>query len=399
MSSNVLSSILPCPMSADELVTTFASDSKDGNTYLRRIPDQNIILANRMILESLRAHNITVVFAVDAMPWRVIEKYKRNFSTLLPVSSIAPSTSACVWTSILYGVTQAEHGIYGVAVYDEKLDASVSLLADKIYYLDGKEKVIANYEALLSTTPNLFAHAHEMGIHNCLSLGRLAFSSTASLGRNLFAGSQNYVGEDYDALLQNPMKLFQQYKNAVTSFLRAHEGRIFIFMYLDFDAFFHENSYDQSITDIFWNDLFNYCDELKHGFGACSLFVTDHGMARQQQGLGSAYGMDPWYWKYSYARPGGAGRIQFFYPQKQYYNLIFNRLQDQIGDAGFVLNKDEYISQYISPAGRINGASRIGDIIAIGTSPSFRSVMSSSIHEHGSVTPDEMMVGIGVLMD
>lgn len=400
MISDNLYSLLSSPLSADELLKAFAhADKKNNNVCFDVVPNQNIMLSNRMILETIKHHKCTVVFAVDAMPWKIIEKYKSEFISLIPVTSIAPSTSASVWTSILYGVTPAEHGIYGVVIYDETLKASISLLSNTVFYLDGREEVIADYEPILSKSPNIFMRAREIGVRDCLSLGRLAFSSIASLGQKLTLGSQNFVGKDYNSLLQNPLSLIQEYKSVVCSFLTMAEGRTLVFMYLDFDSFFHENSYDSPIVDALWEDLFFLAHKLKNEYDACSLFVTDHGMAQQQkQQLGSAYGMDHWYWKHSYARPGGAGRIQFFYPKKQCFDSVLHRLEDQVSDSGIVLKRDDFISRYISREGRLNGVHRLGDIIAVATSPSFKSIMSSSVHEHGSVTLDEMLVGMGIMV-
>ena len=64
-----------------------------------------------------------------------------------------------------------------------------------------------------------------------------------------------------------------------------------------------------------------------------------------------------------------------------------------------VLSRDEYTSRYISHGKILTEPSRIGDIVVIGISPSFKSIMSTAIHEHGSLTLDEMLVGMGVMVD
>jgi len=383
----------PSPARYGELVAQARTSER---FLLRMVPGQSVAEVYDVVLKALAQFPKVVLFGVDAVPWLVLKQNESIFSALVPLTSTVPTSSAAVWSTILRGEPPWRHGIHGVVFYDRTLEASVSVLSNSLFDLDGSERRQNRLDIFLDSGDGIFAEADRQYGSSCHFFGLLGLNSEATLPKSLASGSSWYVGENYQALLQSPQHLLWTYAPLVTAAVEARSKSTFVFCFLDLDTYFHEHPYSDPIIRTFLTELAEFAHMLATRHGAACFLISDHGMARQRAKPGSrSLGRDEWIWKRSYGRPGGAGRIQFFYPKPSSIGDIRSRLIDLVGTSGIVLSRDEYVARFVAPPGTaVRGTERIGELVAIATQPDFPSVMHSSLQEHGSFTEDEMMVGM-----
>ncbi|MCC6694355.1 MAG: alkaline phosphatase family protein [Candidatus Hydrogenedentes bacterium] len=396
--ADALQSLWPDPLNY-AAVRAKAQVGSPWPELFRCVETQCVMQTHNLVLESLARHRKVVLFAVDAIPWRVLSRNARHFGTLVPATSMGPTSSAAVWSSVLRGVPPYVHGLHGVVMYDAKRGCTVSALSNSTFSLDGSVDTTANLDLFLDGRDGLFAEAKRRFGTTSHFLGLVAFTDTATLGRHLAAGTNWHIGDDYQALLETPLRLLSTYRSRILSTLSELSKSTLLYCFLDLDTYFHTHPYSDPLADTFLDGLSKFANELQSRFDACTLFVSDHGMMEQPVDPDAkSVGLDPWIWERSYARPGGAGRVHFFYPRDVHCGAMREYLIDGLEGSGIVLSRDQYLAELAAPhATDVRGRDRIGELVAIATRPDFPSVMRFALQEHGSYTEDEMFVGMGII--
>jgi ParB family chromosome partitioning protein len=94
---------------------------------------------------------------------------------------------------------------------------------------------------------------------------------------------------------------------------------------------------------------------------------------------------------------GGAGRVRWSYPREGKEDYLQQQLQSLLGESAMVIRRDELDSLGILRLGD-NLKSQIGEIITFALTDDYPLAVHGGgfIYEHGSVTPDEMLVPLMV---
>ncbi|MGE5517056.1 MAG: alkaline phosphatase family protein [Bacteroidota bacterium] len=361
------------------------------------VPAQSVGMFPQLALAALERWDQVVVLAVDAIPWSVYARHRHLFSAIVPVTSVVPSTSASAWTSVLRGGLPRQHGVHGVVMYDDRLQATTSILSNSVFQLDGTSYRGSLSSPFLDPGPSLFQRARRDHAAQCFMLGLYALEPDAILGQALAEDCEWTVEADYSRLLHDPAEMIERYQGRILDIL-ARRGRAptLVHAFLDFDTFLHETPYDDPRLDGYMEGVAALAQTLARQ-GACVLIVSDHGMVRQPENLPPCSINDPEIWRLSYARPGGAGRILFFYPRPGCEEDLQGRLHDLVGDTAWIMPRARYLAQFVDPAGEgVSGAERIGPLVAVARSAAFPSVMRDYTNEHGACSEDEMFVAAGI---
>jgi len=125
------------------------------------------------------------------------------------------------------------------------------------------------------------------------------------------------------------------------------------------------------------------------------LAVADHGMIRQTPRLKTPLIKDVEILRLSRHNPGGAGRILFFYPSKGCHAEMWALLNQRLGQSGLLLSRSEYIERYYGLG--TYDTQRIGDIVAVAKDAAFPSASIDDMHEHGALSPEEMLSYVALL--
>lgn len=367
---------------------------------LRSVESQSVTRMYDVVMDALGQRSKVVLFGVDAVPWRVLVRHQQMFSRLIPATSVVPTSSASVWSSVLRGRPPHQHGVHGVVMYDRAAEASVSVLSNTVFDpAGGQDRTLPELDLFLDGGAGIFRDAALRYGTQGHMFGLLALTREATIARALADGARWRVGDRYQELLDEPMELFQLYQGWVREALAEPSESAFVFCFLDLDTYLHEHAFTDPLLERFFVALNAFARDITEDMGACCFMVSDHGMVQQPRHPGTiSLGRDRWIWERSYARPGGAGRVQFFYPRPDEVENVRSRLVELMGGTGVVLDRERYVAELAAPGvARVHGVERIGELVTVATEPAFPSVMCASLQEHGSLTEDEMMVAMAAL--
>ncbi len=341
-----------------------------------------------------------VLLGLDALSFRFLERYyhSEDIDQLYPATSVIPSTSTCCWTSVLTGLLPFEHGVHGVVFYEAAFASTIHALRPISFDLTHGPQASKGIPSLVDPEKHIFTTATTRFHRKTFSIGRLAFDTSGPLHIQICGSAANFVPDDYELLIQDPVKLVESNVGALRH--RLAEGFDLGFAYFNFDTFLHEHEYDDCNLVDAVSTLLGYCRKMARDDGVIFILVSDHGMVKQTPTGDPCPFTNPALREMSYAFPGGAGRTLYFYIRPEKVNDAIVELRCALGNTAIVLPRDSYIREFlrVEPAA-VSHSSRIGDVIAVATTPSFPSVMTNSLHEHGSGSEEEMFAALGIISE
>lgn len=332
-------------------------------------------------------HNL-IICAFDSVSYFCFQEacaaYARRVS---PVTSTVPSTSMTAWTSIFRGSHPREHGVYGTVFYLEEEQETISFLRRKL--ADEKKEGVFPWLGK-SAGETLFTELNASG-YKCSFYGlgsdltQLSFFNQIASGATVHDMPQ---GELMEFDLQAYSNYLVDVINEEVLTRRQSEEKFCSVAFMSCARYIARHG----ITAHLQESLRSFAAAMqliKRDNDKLSIVaVSDHGMVPQQPILSLPLIHDEEILDLCRHRPGGAGRILFFYPKQEDFPKVWELLECKIGDTGQLFTRAAFIDKYYQ--GNTYQHSRIGDIVAVAKDRRFPSAGLNEAYEHGGLDADEM---------
>jgi len=374
-------------------------ESAGSNGELRFQPSQNISCFKRIAMEVTReTGNNLLIWAFDSLGYRQFKLATAGRARrLVPVTSTVPSTSTTAWTSIMTGCEPKVHGVYGTAFYVDEIGRTVSLLSREVAEESAGDRLTRFPWLSSKASPSLLTELRAQGFA-CTFMGLTSELAGLSFFHEICRDSE---------LMPFPYDKRQEIEPSVATSRLADQVEAHLLNYRNRDerfccvAFSDHVRYisEQGYTDTFIEAMTSLAErmrELRTRFDRLSILaVADHGMIRQRPRLKTPLIKDEEILRLSRHNPGGAGRILFFYPSEGCYAEMEALLTQRLGQSGFLLSRSEYVERYYGS--EAYDTQRIGDLVAVAKDDAFPSASIDDMHEHGALSPEEMLSYIALL--
>ena len=171
--------------------------------------------------------------------------------------------------------------------------------------------------------------------------------------------------------------------------LTDNPGPTKIFCYMNFDDYVHNKGYDDILIETL-TDIQNHIEHLTSN-GVDVVATSDHGMAPCDVSQSRVRALEDIGGKRlcRYA-VGGAGRVRWLYPHPMKEDKVVSACENLLGDGGIVLSSDELYGSGLFKGDPVS--SGVGEIVLLAKDSSFPVPDHNCIFEHGSTTPDELLV-------
>jgi hypothetical protein len=243
----------------------------------------------------------------------------------------------------------------------------------------------------------LFTELDSMGFH-CEFMGLDHEFTCLSFWRQISEGADlvdyqngDRMGSDPEA---NAACLAKQIEERVKEHIR--EGESFCCVaFLNCVRYISQHGYSKPINNAICEFAKRMCLLRSQFNNVAILAVADHGMIQQKPTLKIPLIVDQEILTLSRHKPGGAGRILFFYPKEGCFLSMWALLEQRIGENGKLYSREEYIQKYYGTG--VYGPERIGDIVAVALNERFPSASIHDAFEHGGLHEEEMLSFISIL--
>ncbi len=315
------------------------------------------------------------------------------------LTSVFPSTSICAWPSAVTGKSPEEFRSIGPVFYAREIDALYNALDDSYrttsdFIVD--PRVTNKYP--MGSDDTVFTDLEGQGFQTVCINGFYAQKiSRWSQGIQKDAGRIDISKSDWGQIVMRPDLIVNSIIEDVGNALSArHKGsKSFVWNLVDIDCYIHEHGYTGELKSALTR-LNSYFGQLA-AEGHTVVAFADHGQVPQKI---SSYteGWNKIHTDEVVRMPsGGAGRVRWSYPHAGKEEELKEKIQALLGDSAMVIHRDELESLGILPLGE-NLKSQIGEIITFALTDDYPLAIHGGgfIYEHGSVTPDEMLVPLMV---
>lgn len=311
------------------------------------------------------------------------------------LTSVFPSTSICAWPSAVTGKSPEEFRSIGPVFYAKEIDALYNALDDS-YRTTGdfivNPKVTNKYP--MGSNDTMFTDLEAQGFQTVCINGFYAQKiSRWSQGTQKDAGRIDKSKSDWSQIVMQPDLIVDSIIEDVGNALAARDPkrRSFVWNLVDIDCYIHEHGYTDNLQQALTR-LNSYFGQLASE-GHTVVAFADHGQVPQKI---SSYteGWNRIHTDEICRMPsGGAGRVRWSYPRPGKEDELKKKIQTLLGDSAAVIRRDELETLGILPLGE-NLNSQIGEIITFALTDDYPLAVHGDgfIYEHGSVTPDEMLV-------
>jgi hypothetical protein len=318
-----------------------------------------------------------VVLAVDGLGHApAADALRPDWMTAL--TSEFPSTTVSCMLSAVTGRTASEHGFVGVhQLHDDGVGA--------VNCFDGaRDSPSSAWPPRPTTTPafpTVFARLAGDGVRSAALPAELAHLHARVTDR-LFAGCAHVAGPPPGAA--DVRGIVARTARDIDAAWGTAEV---IWCYVDLDTHAHRHGLDPARAGAV-ADLDRLARDLAARGAAVALF-SDHGLVPNRAGpdttalLAAAAGR-------CRLPPGGAGRVRWLYPTAAAEDDLRDGLAARLPDA-VVTTPDEMAAWGLVAPGSI-GQRRLGEIVLLARGPDFPAPDPAATHEHGSMTPDEVLV-------
>jgi len=356
-------------------------------------PTQNVSCLKRIAMEvTQKTGNSLLIWAFDSLGYPQFKLASAGRARrILPVTSTVPSTSTTAWTSIMTGCEPKTHGVYGTAFYVEEIGRTVSLLSRQVIEESPSDRLTRFPWLSSKATPSLLTELRGQGFA-CAFMGLTSELASLAFFHELSRDSE-LMPFPYDNRQEvDPSIGTSRLADQVEAHISEYRNRGECFCCIAFSDHVRYIS-EQGYTGAFIEAVAALAERmsgLRTRFDRLSILaVADHGMIRQRPRLKTPLIKDQEILNLSRHNPGGAGRILFFYPGEGCYAEMWALLNQRLGQSGILLSRSEYVERYYDLGAY--DTQRIGDIVAVATDDAFPSASIDDLHEHGALSPEEML--------
>jgi hypothetical protein len=341
-----------------------------------------------------------IVLALDGVAAHVADQALAH-AVVVPLRSTFPSTSTTAWLTSVTGVDAAGHGVVGPVYRAPRSRRVTDLLSGRSQgYADRPGPPDREPSApLVLNVPTVFDRAGGLGVRS-VAVGRELAGLTGPWVEALLHGATRYRAAADGAPSIHPIVVVERTVRdveAVSTGSPADPGAdlpVLIWAHVNLDDHIHRAGYDAALLR-----ALRILDEAADRWAAAGWSVlghADHGLVPVSPDADLAE-----LWE-RFDRPdrcqtpgGGAGRVRWLYPLPGLEQRTAEELRAALDGHALVLTPDELAERGlmdVSPAVR----ERIGPVVAIAASPRFPVPDRALRYEHGSTTPDEILVPFAV---
>ncbi|MET7981773.1 MULTISPECIES: alkaline phosphatase family protein [unclassified Streptomyces] len=305
-----------------------------------------------------------------------------------PLRSTFPSTSTTAWLTAVTGTDAGVHGAVGMVHRAPGADHVTHLVTGETYAF-GPLRTPGN--ALLHTGPTLFDRAVESG-RPALVIGAELERLTGAWVEALLHGARIVPSPAATATLStDPVSVAERTVREIGAVLgRDHDTPPLVWAYVNLDDHIHRSGYDARLREALL--LLDTAAARWADAGWNVLAHADHGQveATPDEALAEAWARldSPAHCRMP---GGGAGRVRWLHPLPGREESVAALLGDTLGDHALVLTPDELHARGLLPATPVV-RERIGEVVALATSPRFPVPDPTAAWEHGSVSDGETLV-------
>jgi hypothetical protein len=363
----------------DELV---AATRLPGGRGVRPHPRQSIAAVAR-VLADLRGD--VVVLAFDGLSW---EAARAAFApdTLIPLTTVFPSTSVSAWLTALTGRPVHEHRVPGVGFRSART-------AELYDCFGGSGDGLPPPTGREPPAP-VFAELARQGVRCAVNPGELA--TWPVYWQELFTRGATVLdaAADWDRIRDDPGGMADAAVAELDRPIEPGPEGLLVWSWINADDHVHAHGYTPALLDAL-RRLGGLAERLA-GRGRSVLACSDHGLVPSscppalQEGWADATGPGR-----CALPPGGAGRVRWCYPRPGRAAEVERLLSDLLGEDAFVVP-----AGWLDEAGLLSLdaalARAIGDVVCVATDAPFPVPDPGAAFEHGSITPEEMIVPLAI---
>lgn len=366
----------------DELV---AATRLPGVSGVRPHAHQSIAAVAR-VLEDLQGE--VVVMAFDGLSWAAaLAAFSPD--ALVPLTTVFPSTSISAWLTMVSGRPVHEHRVPGVG-----FRAAGAAGADRLYdcFADGD----AGRPPPTGREPPapIFADLAGRGVRCAVNPGELA--TWPAYWRRLFTRGASVLdpAADWDRVRDDPRGMADAAIAELDRPIEPGPGGLLVWSWINADDHVHAHGYTPGLLEAL-RRIGGLAERLA-GRGRTVLACSDHGLVPSRcppglsDGWARATGPDR-----CLLPPGGAGRVRWCYPRPGRAAEVADMLSGLLGTGALVVSPS-----WLDDAGLLTVdadlARAIGDTVCIAVDAPFPVPYPDAAFEHGSITPDEMIVPLAV---
>ncbi len=325
--------------------------------------------------EAVQGARSVVLLVLDGFGWNTLQSRRSALPAMgamdgIPITTVAPSTTAAALTSIVTGLAPSQHGIVG---YRMRVDGGIFNTL-RWTYADGRRP---------PDPLDVQRHAAFAG-REIPVLTKGEFRTTGFTDAHLRGG--RFIG------WSTPATLVQHCLQQVD------QGEKFIYAYYPgIDAVAHEHG----LNDRFFAAELDAVDALVGGLldqlpeSATLLITADHGQVHWgREGWVGLEGIDPLVDAY-----GGEGRFRSLFARRGGADQLLAAAQDQFGHLAWVFSRAQLFDEgwLGPPPTSASIPRRVGDVTLAARAPiAFIDPTAKGetklLAGHGSLTPDEMLV-------
>lgn len=336
-----------------------------------------------------------VVFAVDAISFHyfsndvfpLVKNKNDKFTTVL--SSVFPTTTSSSWLTVVTGSWPSEHGVYGTSFYQEELKGNYLWINNTLNINDMRTFLGKDDPFNLTLTPKqtIFQKLQKKNVVSYY-LGNHGVSELNPIRHHLTLGAEHIKPAwDYPNSKLQPRLLLDNLLKQVPALLNEKIKKL-IWIYVDFDDYIHEYGYSCLTSSKVWDDIFSFWDGYKSEKRKFIL-MSDHGQVKQDKTSFNALRESQILLILLKYRRSRASIV--FLSTNRKRKKALGWVESMVKDTGIILRKDDLVKYKLLQPGFV-APQRIGDIIAIAGSSSFKSAGNMYEYEHGALTEHEMFV-------
>jgi len=359
----------------------------------RHHPERNLTVIAAAIIDAFlgtgpvrlgRSRSLAVI-AVDGLGFAHAARTLRP-SVLVPLTSEFPTTTiACLLTS-LTGQPPDAHGFIGVQYLHADGIHSVNCHDGRLYAPSGDAEARPTVTPTFRTVFDVLAGQGVRTVAVPNELGRL----DGEVRDRMLHGADVIVPALPAA--PDPLALIAAFDAQLSAAVSVGQATL-TWAYVDLDSHVHRQGFGRPVDDAA-AALGRLALRLSQE-GTAVLVFSDHGLTANHPGtdtLGVWRAASDERWCRLPA--GGAGRVRWLYPRATRADRLAALLADGITDAA-VTDPAQAARWGLVRPGSI-GQRRLGEIVLLARGPDFPAPDTATAFEHGSMTPDELLVPMAI---
>ncbi|MBR1158082.1 alkaline phosphatase family protein [Bradyrhizobium elkanii] len=328
----------------------------------------------------LGSRETLIVLVVDGLSFPVAER-AWSPSRLAALTSTCPSTTSTALLSATTGRLPSEHGVLGVAFYDEAAGGMFNCYTDEAP--DGFS---------LGELTTMFSALRERV--DCVAhIGALATTPGRWCKAVVEGAEIAPPSVDWHAIANEPAAMVAAVVGELETTLRRRRSRpLLVWAHINLDSAIHLRGYGEAVCDAV--KTLGRAAERWADSGHTVIAHSDHGLveiadsARARRLAALLRGTET-----CRAESGGAGRLLWGYPRAG--SALMEQCRDLAGDFAAIMHRDALLASG-AVADTAAARRRIGEVVVVATRIEFPIFSRGHIFEHGGFSRDEMIAPIAI---